>query len=377
MKLNREWQQQWDNVEMPEEKLNQLVQKQLQQSSKPSVKERIKASSFRKLFKNKYTWLALSGAALVFLLVVSQELLLNQQSKQSKSYSNDYAEVFKEESEMDSEAGQEESAVESNTGEVESYRAEASFKKESSKATEETSTNEATNNDKLVYFYSFIKYTENFTKDTEKLNELVQKFDGYVDNAEVGGASSYSYSAYQQASYQLRIPVSKKADFLKELDTVGKTTNQQVRTENYSASYADNESAIKALETEEQALIELLAKSSQVDEMLKIQDRLTTLRTKRENLVRENRSIDNQVDYVTIEIDIHEITSNNKNQVKEEPTVWMRIESSFKSQGQFWLSFGQNLVVILVSLLPYLVILGIILLVAIYWLKRKKVNKSK
>lgn len=383
MKLNREWQKQWEEIEIPEEKLTRIMDNELQQSSKQTIRDRMRKIDLKQLAKNKYTWLVVSGAVIV--LLIGTELTSRNQMK-SSSVTSDYVQnpstnyenpANAEYGENAASAKQEESAVEfEEDGSDSSASSSGAMKIEGTDTGEATTSDKAAiNSSKLAYFYNFTKYTETFSNDTEKLQKLVDDFGGYIETANIGD-SSYSSSS-QTAYYELRIPVSKETDFLKELEKLGKTTNKQVSTENYSVSYSDNESKIKALETEEESLLALLAKSDKVDDMLKIQDRLTTIRSQRETLVRENRSIDNQVDYLTVTLNLYEINNNNKDQVKEEkPSVMDRIKDSFKSQGEFWSTFAQDAVVVVVSLLPYLILPIAIVISLFYWEGRKKSKKK-
>ncbi|MDH6365652.1 hypothetical protein M2139_002659 [Enterococcus sp. PF1-24] len=128
-----------------------------------------------------------------------------------------------------------------------------------------------------------------------------------------------------------------------------------MEAENYGSTYTDNESRIKALATEETALLELLQKSDKMEDMLKIQERLSIIRAEREQLVGLNQKIDNQVDYVAVEVTIDEVDDVLKNQASA--SLIKRIQANLTKQGQFWQEKAADLFVFLVSNDIYLLLL--------------------
>jgi len=106
--------------------------------------------------------------------------------------------------------------------------------------------------------------------------------------------------------------------------------------------------------------------------MLKIQERLTTIRSEREALVRSNKGIDNKVDYLTINLTLNEADKVEKKQ--ESPSLVERIQGNLEQQKKFWQNLGENLIVFLASNILYFVLIIAGLLGLRYYYKKRKLK---
>jgi hypothetical protein len=221
--------------------------------------------------------------------------------------------------------------------------------------------------DKTARFYEYSKQTTDFSGDIEKLEKLIDESGSYI---ETSNRSSWS-GDLQSAYYKIRIPEQGNGskDTLKKLSEIGDTIDENVRTENYSSTYIDNESRIKALETEETALLGMLEKSDKLKDMLEIQERLSTVRAERETLVRANKGIDNQVDYVTVELSIDEVNKVEKKQ--ESPSLATRISGNLEKQKLFWKEKAENVIVFTASNSIYFLIGLVVILIVAYRIRKK------
>ncbi|MGC6769822.1 DUF4349 domain-containing protein [Enterococcus sp. LJL128] len=360
MKLNQEWNQQWEDIRIPEEKIMQIIDTAIEEQSrmeKRSVWKKLKQKAAVKLRKpSKRQLVGISGLCTAVLagIIIWQQTQSGQTNYTStESVKQDYAGEgmlkMYEEPETAPEA-------ESKTAEPSGNEAAVGSKSTVAEA------------EKTASFYTYTKQTVDFSRDTAKLEQLVEESGGYIENSE----RSKWMDDLRQANYVLRIPAKGSQDTLKQLKAIGETTDESIRTENYGVAYSDNESRIKALEAEESALLELLSKSEKLDDMLKIQDRLSEIRSEREMLVRSNKSIDNQVDYVTVEVFLKEKNKVEKKQ--ESPSVTDRIQGNWEEQLQYWKNKGEEVLVFIGSNGLYILLaaIGGLLL----WRKYRKYKKS-
>ena len=126
-----------------------------------------------------------------------------------------------------------------------------------------------------------------------------------------------------------------------------------------------------ALETEKASLEKLLAAAETLEDIIKIQDRLTDVIYEIESYQSQLRTYDNLIDFTTITIYISEV---EKVSVVEEQTVWQEIGTKLSNNFSDIGDGAVAIFVFLVSNIPYLVILGVVAGVAIMIGKKIKKN---
>ncbi len=216
--------------------------------------------------------------------------------------------------------------------------------------------------------------------ETDDLDALLQQVDqritelgGYVENRQVYNGSNRQNYRSRSAEITVRIPAQKMGDFAQTVSENANVTSSNETTENITLTYVATESRMKALETEQTRLLELLAKAESMEDLLKIEKRLTEVRTELERVASQLRVYDNQVNYSTIYLDIAEVKEYT---VVEEPeTVWERMGNGFMTSLKNLGKFITELFVFIVSALPWLIPLGLII-GGILFLNRRRRKKN-
>ena len=83
---------------------------------------------------------------------------------------------------------------------------------------------------------------------------------------------------------------------------------------------------------------------------------------------------DDQVDYSTVNIDISEVATYTE--VKAD-SAWNRFVEAFGDSFVGFITFLQNVVIILIYLSPYIIIIGIILFIILRLRRKAKRNKDR
>ena len=135
---------------------------------------------------------------------------------------------------------------------------------------------------KLVKTMAFNIETQDFDKSVADITAMVTLLGGYVENASVSGNSYRKYET-RTASYVLRIPVASLAQFEGEIGTIGNVTSRSEQVKDITLTYTDTESRLKSLETQRDALIEMMAKAEKLEDLLTIQDHLAKIQYELEN----------------------------------------------------------------------------------------------
>ena len=132
---------------------------------------------------------------------------------------------------------------------------------------------------------------------------------------------------------------------------------------------------MKALQTEESRLLELLAKAETLEDLLTIEQRLTDVRAELEEVTSALRVFDNQVDYATLHLDVSEVKEFTE--VTEPETVWQRIGVGFKESLKGVGTFLEEVFVFLIVSLPYLSLIAVVVVAVVLPLRRNMRKKKQ
>ena len=227
--------------------------------------------------------------------------------------------------------------------------------------------------------------TVNLTAETDDLDALRSALDekiaalnGYVEDQSVYNGSIYdSGRRYRSANLTVRIPADSIDAFLQDVGGLANIVRQNKSIEDVTLSYVATESRLKALETEEARLLELLSQAETMTDLLEIEARLSEVRSELENYASQKRLYDNQIDYATIYIAIEEVQEYTPT---EEPSLWERIRDGFKDNLE---GVGEGLLDVLVWFIvsiPTLVVLAVVVLILVLIVRgirrRRKAKKA-
>lgn len=225
--------------------------------------------------------------------------------------------------------------------------------------------------------------TVNMEAETLAMDPLMQWIDNRV--AELGGyyeqksvrrsGSRDDGSYFRYADLTVRIPAENLDGFLTQMGEKANIIFSSESTENVTLTYVSTQSRVKALETEEKRLLELLENAETMEDLLTIESRLTDVRWELENYASQLRVLDNQVNYSTIYLSVREV---DKPTIVVERTAWQKIGDGLSENTvKMWkgtVNFFVGFTVILPFLIPPAVIAGVVLVILkmTVWKKKKK-----
>ena len=215
------------------------------------------------------------------------------------------------------------------------------------------------------------------TEDLETLLECVtaqiDDLGGYVEDQRISNGSTHAASRYRSASMTIRIPAEAVDSFTQKVSGVCNVVRSNKSLEDVTLSYVATESRMKALQTEEARLLELMEQAENMSDLLEIEARLTDVRYELERATSQLRVYDNLVDFATIYLGIDEVKEYTP--VQEE-TLWQRISGGFvrslKGLGELLL----DIAVWLIVNIPYLIVLAAVAWAVIAILRRLRRRKA-
>ena len=222
--------------------------------------------------------------------------------------------------------------------------------------------------------------TVNLDVETEALDELLPVIDekitqlgGYAENREIYNGSAYAQRRYRRADMTIRIPAENVDQFVEQVSGISNVVSSNEYIEDVTLQYVDTESRVKALETEQERLLELLEQAQNMAELLEIEARLTDVRYELESVASRLRTLENLVSYATVHLSLSEVQEYTP---VAEKTVWQRISDGFSDSLE---DLSEGLVDTFVWILansPYLVLWGLVLAAAVIGLRRGRAKRA-
>ena len=205
------------------------------------------------------------------------------------------------------------------------------------------------------------------------IQEQIDALGGYVQNQRISNGSYRASYRYRSANLTVRIPAESVDSFTEKVSGMANVTRSSKDLEDITLSYVATESRMKALQTEEERLLELMAQAETMSDLLEIEARLTDVRYELESVTSQLRSYDNLVSFATIYLNIEEVKEYTP---VAEKTRWEKITDGFvKSLKGVWNGFLDFVVWFVVNI-PYILVFGAIIFVVI-WIVRKAAKKKK
>lgn len=227
---------------------------------------------------------------------------------------------------------------------------------------------------KLIRKVNLSVETKEFDALMPALNTQIGQLGGYIENMETYNGSRYSdYRGSRYARMTIRIPKAQLDGFLETVSGICNVVRQNESADDVTLNYVDMESRRNTLRTEQERLLAFLEKAQSIEEIITIEDRLSNVRYQLESMEAQLRTIDNRVDYSTVDLDITEVKELTP---VAELTVWEEISTGFgeslRDIGDGAVDFGVWFVVNL----PYFVIWAAVIAAAVLVIKKLRKNKK-
>lgn len=239
--------------------------------------------------------------------------------------------------------------------------------------------NTVASNRKLIRRVNMNVETQNFTELTQYIENKVSELGGYMEQSNVYGGS-YEYDTRRTAQYTVRVPVDKLDVLVGAVAERGNVTNKNESATDVTLSYVDTKSRKEANEVEYERLMELLKQAEDIDTIVALESRLTTVRYEIQSLESQLRTYDNLVDFATVEISVTEVVVYTPVE-PEKKTDLERMTDGFVNSIENIFYDIKEFAIDFVIALPYLIlwaaIIGIVIAVIRKIKKRKKMKKEK
>ena len=201
--------------------------------------------------------------------------------------------------------------------------------------------------EKLVYRCNLSIETLDYAGTMKSIKEAISKYGGIIQSEnETDSSYEWYYADYRKTQgtmrnyIEVRVPTANYDNFVSAMDGIGKITSKSSSIDNISQQYYDTTTQIEALKIQEKNLLEMLEQCSTIEEMITVQDKLTSVQYDISRLQTNKRYMDVDVAYSYVNISIDEVMEFR---VEEEPvktnTFMDRLVNTIKSTYSGFLMF--------------------------------------
>lgn len=237
---------------------------------------------------------------------------------------------------------------------------------------------------KLIKTVNLDVETQEFDGLLNSLEAQVEQLGGYIESMNTYNGSRYSYSsreATRTSNLTVRIPQKELSGFVDAVSAAGNVVSRSENVEDVTLSYVDIESRKKALETELERLQSFLEKAESLEDIITLEDRMSTVRYQLESMASQLRTYDNKVDFATVYMSIREVKELTP---VEEETAWERLTGGFMQSLENVKDGFVEFFIWIVVHIPYLAVWAAVILIIVVVIKliirrnrRKKAEKTK
>lgn len=208
------------------------------------------------------------------------------------------------------------------------------------------------------------------------LEQMVTDCGGYIESRSEQGGSLYSsrYNA-RYASITARIPADKLETAMGAAGELCNVVSRSTDVADVTESYADTEARLKTLRLQEERLLEILSKATELSDVLELESRLSDVRYQIESYEATLRNYDSRVSYSTLHITLQEVVEYSI--INSPPqTLGQRLSDGFADSMRLVKNSAENALVWLVTYLP-LVLLWAVILAVVVWLVLRLVRRAQ
>ena len=229
--------------------------------------------------------------------------------------------------------------------------------------------------DKLVYKCYVDIETLDFDKSYAALQDMMEKYNCVISSETFGDESiSYFYDSYYSSSSKyktgrtdeivIRVPSANYKSFISEYGELGNVTSKTQTVDNITQEYYDTTSQVDGLKAEMERLEIMMSQATEIEDMITINQAITELQSEINSLTTYIRTMDSDVAYSYVTMSLREVLEYSEvEQPVKKNTFIDRLKNQCVDTWKGFLNFLENLLFTIISLIPAIVIIGIIVII--------------
>lgn len=253
---------------------------------------------------------------------------------------------------------------------------EASENDESSSLSYKQSEVKTINTQMLIYSCNMSIDVLEFDEAVDQIHELIKTYKGFIENENYndgGSSGKWQYSdddKWKNLNATIRIPSAVYDDFCKDAEAIGDLRSKNSSVQNLTTEYSDLKTTLGIYEAKEKRYLDILSEIKNEQEAVSVENELTNIQIEIAKIKTRMNNIENDVAYSYIHLTVNEVREyTEKPVVKKTDTFGQRFKNTVSSTWENFLYFLENLLFVLIKMLPYLLLIGIIIFIIIRIIK--------
>lgn len=134
----------------------------------------------------------------------------------------------------------------------------------------------------------------------QRANEVATRYHGYVETSSTAGVNSKS------GDLTIRVPSQSFQAAIRDLRGLGRVTAQSITGQDVTSQYVDLQSRLRNWQAQEAVLLKLMSRATTIGDTLRVQNELSQVQLRIEELKGQLRVLDNQTSFATIQVSMRE-----------------------------------------------------------------------
>lgn len=215
-----------------------------------------------------------------------------------------------------------------------------------------------------------------FDKSNEELNRLIEKYKAYVEYSNISYNQHYNNTNYRYGEFVIRVPRDNIVSFKTELHLVGNLRSESTNKQDVTKQYRDTESRLNVVEIKEERLLSLLEKAEKIEDIIALENQLSEVIYEKESLKSSLITLDDKVDFSTVHLSIQEVAKTTATETVD-TSFGTKIKNAISDSLYSFRTTLEDLIIILIYMLPFLIILAVIVFVVVKVLKKLKKDRPQ
>jgi hypothetical protein len=225
---------------------------------------------------------------------------------------------------------------------------------------------------RIIKTYNMSLESKRFAEDCSFITTEAERLGGYIASSSVSGNSITSdMNASRTARYTVRVPADQADAYVALLSERCNVRSFDLKTEDITESYYGIRAQLESLVVQEQKLTAMLEKADSLAEMITLDDKLTSVRARINELNYKLQNMDKSVEYSYIYINLHEVVEYQS----EEKTYWQKFGQTVVDSFENFVNVLGILLIVFVWIAPFALV--VCLVIAVVVLVAAKRNKKK
>lgn len=219
--------------------------------------------------------------------------------------------------------------------------------------------------EKIIREISYQIRSKTFDEDLVFFQTIAEHYGGRIETIDQGA----NYSGEQRFYHvTYRIPTEKLDAFMAELEKDRPIFHKYYNQYSVTDSYNQTEARLKTLQATEERYLALLEKAEKIEDIIAVEQALTNVQSEIEWLSMTKDRYDKDIDFTAVQVNLTEVLPSET--LTGQSSFWAEIKDAFITGINVFFTCLKELILLILSLWPILILLAGGL--TIYLLRRKR-----